>query len=146
MRDLESISTALTAAETGHLVIAAMHTSSAAVTIDRIIDVFPTDQQNQVRNQLADSLLAIFSQRLVPRADGKGRTLVYEKLVNSHRIQNAIREDRSQMIKAQTTGTHADFSSIEAGLAQLVKRGTITYDVGRKFAQNPNIFDLMTRK
>ncbi len=145
-RDLESISTALTAAETGHLVIAAMHTSSAAATIDRIIDVFPADQQNQVRNQLADSLLVIFSQRLVPRADGKGRILVYEKLVNSYRIANAIREERVHLIKTQTSGSHEDFSSIETGLAQLVNRGIITYDEGRKFAQDPKSYDLMTRK
>jgi twitching motility protein PilT len=146
MRDLESVSTALTAAETGHLVIAAMHTSSATVTIDRIIDIFPADQQNQVRNQLADSLLVIFSQRLVPRADGKGRVLAYEKLVNSYRIQNAIREERVHLIKTHTSGSHEDFSSIESGLAPLVKRGVITYDEGRKFAQDPKAYDLLTRK
>lgn len=145
-RDLESVSTALTAAETGHLVIAAMHTSSAAITIDRIIDIFPSDQQNQVRNQLADSLLVIFSQRLVPRADGKGRTLAYERLVNSYRIQNAIREERVHLIKTQTSGSHEDFSSIETGLTQLVRRGIITFDEGRKFAQDPKIFALLNKR
>ncbi len=145
-RDLESVSTALTAAETGHLVIAAMHTSSATVTIDRIIDIFPPDQQNQVRNQLADSLLVIFSQRLVPRADGKGRILAYEKLVNSYRIQNAIREERVHLIKTQTSGSQEDFSSIETALTQLVTRRTITYEEGRKYAQDPKIFDLLNRR
>ena len=99
MRDLESISTALTAAETGHLVLATLHTLSALATVHRIIDVFPSHQQNQVRHQLADALLLILSQRLVPRADGKGRILAYEKLTNSYRV--AI-EEGSNIIRIGT--------------------------------------------
>jgi twitching motility protein PilT len=146
MRDLESISTALTAAETGHLVLATLHTLNATSTIDRVIDVFPGDQQNQVRHQLADSLLVILSQRLVPRADGSGRILALEKLVNSYRIQNAIREKRVHLTKAQSSGGHEDFSPMERSLAGLCHRGLITIEEGRKYAEDPKAFDFLMKK
>jgi twitching motility protein PilT len=146
MRDLESISTALTSAETGHLVLATLHTLNATGTIDRIIDVFPGDQQNQVRHQLADSLLVVFSQRLVPRADGEGRVLAFERLANSHRVQNAMRERRVHMIRSQSSGGNEDFSPMEDSLAQLFRRGLITLEDGRKFAEDPKSYDMMAKK
>jgi twitching motility protein PilT len=146
MRDFESISTALTAAETGHLVLATLHTLNATSTIDRIIDVFPGDQQNQVRHQLADSLLVVLSQRLVPRADGEGRILAFERLSNSHRIQNAVREGRVHLIRSQSSGGTEDFSPMELSLAQLFRRGLITLEEGRKFAEDPKSYDMMVQK
>jgi twitching motility protein PilT len=146
MRDLESISTALTAAETGHLVLATLHTLNAPSTIDRIIDVFPGDQQNQVRHQLADSLLVILSQRLVPLADGSGRILALEKLANSYRIQNAIRDKRVHLIKTQSSGAQEDFSPMEHSLAGLCRKGLIAPEEGRKYAEDPKTFDLLMKK
>jgi twitching motility protein PilT len=146
MRDLESISTALTAAETGHLVLATLHTLNATSTIDRIIDVFPGDQQNQVRHQLADSLLVILSQRLVPLADGSGRILALEKLVNSYRIQNAIRDKRVHFIKTQSSGAQEDFAPMEQSLAGLCSKGLISVEEGRKYAEDPKIYDLLMKK
>jgi twitching motility protein PilT len=145
MRDLESISTALTAAETGHLVLATLHTMSATSTIDRVIDVFPGDQQNQVRHQLADSLLLILSQRLIPLADGSGRVLAFEKLANSYRIQNAIRDKRTHLIKSQSSGAHEDFTSMETSLAKLFLTGRITREEGRKYAEDPKAYDILTK-
>src|SRR5512138_69172 len=132
MRDLESISTALTAAETGHLVFATLHTLSAVSTIDRIIDAFPTGSQNQVRSQLAGSLLLIFSQRLVPRADGAGRVLAFEKLANSYRVQNTIRENRTYILRSQSAVASDDYTSIDYNLAALVKKGLVSFEEGLK--------------
>jgi twitching motility protein PilT len=146
MRDLESISTALTAAETGHLVLATLHTLNATSTIDRIIDVFPGDQQNQVRHQLADSLLIILSQRLIPLASGSGRILALEKLANSYRIQNSIRDKRVHLIKAQSAGGQEDFAPMEQSLAGLCRKGLITAEEGRKYAEDPKIYDLLIKK
>jgi twitching motility protein PilT len=146
IRDLESISTALTAAETGHLVLATLHTMSATSTIDRAIDVFPGDQQNQVRHQLADSLVLILSQRLIPLADGSGRVLAYEKLLNSYRIQNSIRDKRVHLIKSQSSGAHEDFMSMEVSLAKLVRTGRISREEGRKYAEDQKAYDLLTKK
>ncbi len=146
MRDLESISTALTAAETGHLVLATLHTLNATSTIDRIIDVFPGDQQNQVRHQLADTLLMIISQRLIPKADRSGRTLAHEKLTNSYRIQAAIRDKRVHMVRSQYMGSQDDFMPMEVNLAYLCRRGVISFEEGRKFAEDPKVFDLIIKK
>ena len=146
MRDLESISTALTAAETGHLVLATLHTLNATSTIDRIIDVFPGDQQNQVRHQLADTLLMIISQRLVPKADRSGRILAHEKLVNSYRIQGSIRDKRVHMVRTQYMGSQDDFVPMEVNLARLAQRGIITFEEGRKFSEDPKVFDLIAKK
>ncbi len=98
LRDLETISMAITAAETGHLVFGTLHTRTAAKTIDRIIDVFPSNQQNQIRTQLADALRGVISQQLVPRADGKGRALAYEILVANAALANLIREAKTFQI------------------------------------------------
>ncbi len=146
MRDLESISTALTAAETGHLVMATLHTLSAIATIDRIIDVFPSGSQNQVRSQMAGSLLLIFSQRLVPRADGAGRILAFEKLANSYRVQNAIRENRTYLLKGQAAVASDDYTSIDFNLAALVKKGLIRYEEGFKYADDPKTYEMLAKK
>ncbi len=146
IRDLESISTALTAAETGHLVLATLHTLSAVATIDRIIDVFPSGQQNQVRSQLAGALLLVFSQRLVPRADGAGRVVAYEKLVNSYRVQNAIRENRAYMLRSQASSSGDDYSSIEFKLADLARKGVITREEGLRYAEDPKLFESLTAR
>ncbi len=146
IRDLESISTALTAAETGHLVLATLHTLSAVATIDRIIDVFPSGQQNQVRSQLAGALLLVFSQRLVPRADGAGRVVAYEKLVNSYRVQNAIRENRAYMLRSQASTSGDDYLSIEFKLADLARKGVITREEGLRYAEDPKVFESLTAK
>jgi twitching motility protein PilT len=146
MRDLESISTALTAAETGHLVLGTLHTNNAVATIDRIIDVFPSGQQNQVRSQLSGSLLLIFSQRLIPRGDGAGRILAYEKLINSYRVQNAIRENRTFLLRSQSAMMSEDYSSIDFRLAELVKKGLVTYDEGLKWVDDQKVFETMHQK
>lgn len=108
MRDLETISLALTAAETGHLVLGTLHTGSAARTLDRILDVFPVDQRDQIRIMVSESLRGIISQQLVPRADGRGRALAIEMLVNTAAIANSIREGKTFMIPG----------SIQTGKAQ----------------------------
>jgi twitching motility protein PilT len=146
IRDLESISTALTAAETGHLVLATLHTLSAVATIDRLIDVFPSAQQNQVRSQLAAALLLVFSQRLVPRADGAGRVVAYEKLVNSYRVQNAIRENRAYMLRSQGVASGDDYSSIEYKLAELVRRGIVSREEALRYAEDQKVFETLLGK
>lgn len=146
MRDLESIAIALTAAETGHLVLATLHTQSALGTIDRIIDVFPAGQQNQVRSQLANSLIMIFSQRLINRADGAGRILAYEKLSNSYRVQNSIRESRAHMLKSQATLAAEDYIPMEFSLAELVRRGAVKYNEALKFAEDQKLFEKLAKK
>jgi len=99
MRDLETISLALTAAETGHLVIATLHTSSATSTLDRIMDVFPVEQREQIRMMLAESLRGVFCQQLIPKADGSGRAIAYELMLNNPAIANCIREGKTYMLR-----------------------------------------------
>jgi twitching motility protein PilT len=127
MRDMETIGTALTAAETGHLVYATLHTQDAPQTIDRIIDVFPSDQQGQVRMQLAVGLQGIVTQTLVPTADGQGRTVAAEVLVPTAGVRNLIREGKIHQIYSliQTGGSHG-MQTMDASLAGLVRAGTIT--------------------
>jgi twitching motility protein PilT len=127
MRDMETIGTALTAAETGHLVYATLHTQDAPQTIDRIIDVFPSDQQGQVRMQLAVGLQGIVTQTLLPTADGQGRTVAAEVLVPTPGVRNLIREGKIHQIYSliQTGGAHG-MQTMDASLAGLVRAGTIT--------------------
>ncbi len=146
MRDLESTSTALTAAETGHLVLATLHTLNAFGTIDRIIDVFPSNQQNQIRHQLADSLLLILSQRLVPRLHGPGRILSYEKLSHSYRVQKAIREKRAHLFKSQSAVSTEDYSPLEQSLADLYHRQLIKYEEGLRFAEDQKLYEHLAKK
>ena len=123
MRDLETISTALTAAETGHLVFATLHTQSTAQTVDRIIDVFPPEQQGQVRTQLSIALQGIVTQQLLPTADGTGRVVATEVLVPTPAIRNLIREGKTHQIYAavQTSGA-VGMQTMDADLARLVAR------------------------
>jgi twitching motility protein PilT len=127
MRDLETIATALTAAETGHLVFATLHTQSTAQTVDRIIDVFPSEQQSQVRTQLSIALQGIVTQQLLPTADGTGRIVACEVLVPTPAIRNLIREGKTHQIYAavQTSGA-VGMQTMDADLARLVRAGTIT--------------------
>ena len=130
MRDLETIEVALTAAETGHLVMATLHTSDAAQTIDRIIDVFPPHQQQQVRVQLASALQGVVCQQLVRTADGNGRVVATEILVATPAIRNLIREGKThQIYSAMQAGARHGMATMDQHLAELVRKGTITYDV-----------------
>jgi twitching motility protein PilT len=127
MRDLETIATALTAAETGHLVFATLHTQSAPSTIDRIIDVFPAAQQEQVRMQLANTLQGIVTQTLMPKADGQGRVCALEILFLDDAIRNLIRQGKiEQVYSYMQTGTRRGMQTMEQSLLDLVQRGLIT--------------------
>ncbi len=127
LRDLETISIALTAAETGHLVFATLHTQDAPQTIDRIIDVFPPHQQGQVRTQLASTLQGVICQTLVARADGRGRAVATEVLVTTPAISNLIREGKThQIISMMQSGRAVGMHTMDQHLADLVKAGTIT--------------------
>jgi twitching motility protein PilT len=131
MRDLETISVALTAAETGHLVFATLHTSDAAQTVDRIIDVFPPYQQQQVRQQLAGSLQGVVSQTLCKAADGRGRVVATEVLQATAGVRNLIRENKShQIYSAMQSGAQHGMHTMDQSLADLVKARKITYETG----------------
>ena len=138
MRDLETISTALTAAETGHLVFATLHTQSTAQTVDRIIDVFPPQQQGQVRTQLSIALQGIVTQQLLPTADGMGRVVATEVLVPTPAIRNLIREGKTHQIYAavQTSGA-VGMQTMDADLARLVRAGKITRSLAEQRASVP---------
>ncbi len=140
MRDLETISSALTAAETGHLVIATLHTNDAIQSVDRIIDVFPANQQQQVRIQLALSMLAIVSQRLLPRANGKGRVLACEILRNNSAVGNLIREAKThQIYSIMETHTKDGMITLDTSIKQLYLRGIVSYDVAINNVRNPQV-------
>ena len=127
MRDLETIATAMTAAETGHLVMATLHASTAIQTVERIIDVFPPHQQSQIRVQLANTILGIFSQQLVPKADGSGRVLAAEVLVANPAVRNLIRENKThQLNSVMQTGASQGMVTMEKALSIYVERGIIT--------------------
>ncbi len=138
MRDLETISTALTAAETGHLVFATLHTQDTAQTIDRIIDVFPSHQQGQVRVQLSVALQGIMTQQLLPTADGLGRVVACEVLVPSPAIRNLIREGKThQIYSALQTGSAHGMQTMDAALAGLVRQGKITQKLAEARSSTP---------
>jgi twitching motility protein PilT len=127
MRDLETISTALTAAETGHLVFATLHTQDAPQTVDRIIDVFPVNQQDQIRVQLAASLEGVVTQQLVLKADGSGRVVCCEVMIGTSAIRNLIRASKThQIYSLMQTGASYGMQTMDQGLASLVKQGIIT--------------------
>jgi twitching motility protein PilT len=141
MRDLETISTALTAAETGHLIFATLHTNDSAQTIDRIIDVFPAHQQGQIRTQLANVLLAVVSQRLLPRVDG-GRIPAVEIMVKNHAVENLIRENKSyQLDNVIETSSDQEMITMDKSLANLVKRGIVSVDIAAAYAKDPKNFE-----
>jgi len=147
MRDLDTIATALTAAETGHLVLATLHTNSAAQTIDRIVDVFPPHQQEQVRIQLSAVLLAVFSQQLIPKSDKSGLVLATEVLIATPAIRNLIREGKTHMIPSIIqTSTNIGMQTMEMSLRDLVLKREISYDDGLRYAFNKeNFIHLMER-
>jgi twitching motility protein PilT len=138
MRDLETVSTALTAAETGHLVFATLHTQSASQTVDRVIDVFPPHQQSQVRMQLSIALQGIVTQQLLPTADGSGRVVACEVLVPTPAIRNLIREGKTHQIYStiQTSGA-TGMQTMDSHLAQLVHQGKITRALAEQRALVP---------
>jgi twitching motility protein PilT len=130
MRDLETISTALTAAETGHLVFATLHTQDAASTVDRVIDVFPAGQQGQIRTQLAGTLEGVVAQTLLPTADGQGRAAAVEILCPDDAVRNLIRQAKiEQVYSIMQTGGKKGMQTMEQALAELVLRGIITEDI-----------------
>ena len=137
MRGVETISAAVTAAETGHLVFSTLHTNNAAQTIDRIIDSFPGDQQDQIRLQLSGSLIGVFSQRLIPRISG-GRVPAYELLLNNNAVSNLIREGRTHEINiVLETSTDDGMIDMNHSIAKLVRDGEITAEDGIKYTLNP---------
>lgn len=137
MRDTETIATAITAAETGHLVFASLHTNSASQTIDRIIDGFPSSQQNQVRAQLANTLVGVVSQRLIPRVQG-GRIPAVEVMVTNHAIRTLVRENKSHQINLVIeTSAEEGMLTLNRSLADLVKRNEINFTNAELYSLNP---------
>jgi len=142
LRDPESISTALTAAETGHLVLSTLHTQSAAKSINRIVDAFPSDQQNQVRTQLGDTLRGIITQTLLPRAQSEGRVIATEVLVNTPAIANLIREGEiSQIYSMLQAGGSIGMHTLDQDLQRLVADGSISLALAKEIAEDPRTFD-----
>jgi twitching motility protein PilT len=145
MRDLETIASAITIAETGHLVFATLHTNSAAQSIDRMIDVFPPHQQPQIRSQLSNILMAIVSQRLIP-AIGGGRIAAAEILIATPAVRNIIREGKTHQLEAVIqTGSEFGMQSMDKTLVQLVHNGSISYDDARQFAVDIEELDRLMR-
>jgi twitching motility protein PilT len=145
MRDLETISAAITIAETGHLVFATLHTNSAAQSIDRMIDVFPPHQQPQIRSQLSNILMAICSQRLVP-AIGGGRVAAAEILTVTSAVRNIIREGKSHQLDAVIqTGAEHGMQSMDRTLVSLIRSGSITHDEAKTFAVDLEEFERLMR-
>jgi twitching motility protein PilT len=141
MRDLETISTTLTAAETGHLVLATLHTPDAPQTIERIIDVFPPYQQQQVKLQLADCLQGVVSQLLLPHASGKGRVLATEVMIGTAGVRNLIREQEIEQIPTlMQTGSQYGMKTMDRSLKELMQRGVITLDTALSKVKNPEEF------
>src|SRR5688572_1792793 len=139
MRDMETIGTALTAAETGHLVFATLHTQDAPQTVDRIIDVFPATQQGQVRMQLAVGLQGIVTQTLLPTADGQGRCIAAEVLVPTPGVRNLIREGKTHQIYSLIqTGANHGMQTMDASLSMLVRQGQITMSTAESRSSNPS--------
>lgn len=141
MRGRDTIATAVTAAETGHLVLSTLHTNSAAQSVDRIIDTFPGDQQDQIRTQLASSLLGILSQRLIPSISG-GLVPAFELLLNTNAVANLIRERRTHEIDVLIeTGSQEGMIDLDRYLAELVRSGKVAKDVAYSFARRKGLFE-----
>ncbi len=139
MRDTETMATALTAAETGHLVFATLHTQDAPQTIDRIIDVFPPHQQEQIRVQLSTTLMGVCTQQLLPTADGRGRVVACELLIPTPAVRNLIREGKvHQIYSVMQTGTQFGMQTMDAALADLVRRGTISRELAVRRSSTPD--------
>lgn len=145
MRDLETIASAITIAETGHLVFATLHTNSAAQSIDRMVDVFPPHQQPQIRAQLSNILMAVCSQRLVPSIGG-GRIAAAEILIATPAVRNIIREGKTHQLDAVIqTGAEFGMQSMDKQLVQLIHAGTVSYDEARTFAIDTEELDRLMR-
>jgi twitching motility protein PilT len=143
MRDLETISLALTAAETGHLVLATLHTSSAAKTIDRIIDIFPATQKTQVRSMLAESLEAVIAQKLLTRRGGVGRVVACEVMLANTAIRNLIREDKIYQIPSVIqSGGKEGMQSLDQDLMRLLHKGMLDRETCHAIADNPKLFEV----
>ena len=139
MRDLETISATLTLAETGHLVFATLHTNDTAQAIDRIVDVFPPQQQRQVQIQLSQTLAAVIHQRLLPRADGAGRVAVFEVMLGTPAVHNLIRDGKSNQLRnVLATGAAQGMRTLEADLRRLQQAGTISREVAVAESLHPN--------
>jgi twitching motility protein PilT len=137
MRDLETISLAVTAAETGHLVFGTLHTQDAPQTVDRVIDVFPPHQQHQIRAQLANALQGIITQTLIPRRDGSGRIVACEVLIPTPGVRNLIREAKNhQIYSAMQTGGKFGMQTMDAALVDLVRRRFISREEAEKRSSN----------
>ncbi|MEI7838405.1 MAG: type IV pilus twitching motility protein PilT [bacterium] len=146
MRDLETIANAITVAETGHLVLATLHTNGASQSVDRMIDVFPPHQQPQVRSQLSNTLMAIVSQRLVPSVGG-GRIPAVEIMIATPAVRNLIREGKSSQLEAIIqTGSEFGMQSMDKTLVNLVHRGEISYDEARNYAVDLGELDRLMRE
>jgi len=141
MRDLETIALALTAAETGHLVLSTLHTGSAVKAIDRIIDMYPEGQKTQIRSMMSESLEAVISQKLIPTKDGKGRIPACEVLISSTAVRNLVREDRIYQIPSliQAGGTDG-MQTLDQDLQRLVSQGLVERSVAQVIADNPKLF------
>ena len=141
MRDLETIRLALTAAETGHLVFGTVHTSSAAKTIDRVVDVFPAEEKEMVRAMLSESLVAIISQTLLRRKDEGGRVAAHEIMIATPAIRNLIRENKiAQMYSTIQTGSNVGMQTLDQNLTELIRRNVISAPVARSAAKVPENF------
>jgi twitching motility protein PilT len=146
MRDLETIASAITVAETGHLVLATLHTNSAAQSIDRMIDVFPPHQQQQIRIQLAGVLQGIISQRLIPMVGG-GRIAAAEIMVVNSAVRNLIRESKTHQLDAVIqTGADQGMQSMDRVLVDLIHQGKISYEEARNYAVDMQEFERLMRK
>ena len=141
LRDLETIRLALTAAETGHLVFGTLHTSSAAKTIDRIVDVFPAAEKDMVRSMLSESLRAVISQTLLKTKDGQSRVAAHEIMIGTPAIRNLIRESKiAQMYSAIQTGQNVGMQTLDQNLTELVKRNVVSVAEARAKAANKDTF------
>jgi twitching motility protein PilT len=147
MRDLETISLAITAAETGHLVFATLHTTDAPQTIDRVIDVFPPEQQNQIRMQLSVTILAVISQALIPRCDAEGRIAAFEVMIATPAVRTLVREGKTHQIYSdiQSGGEHG-MISLDQSLISLVKKRSITYEEALARSSNPRDFEQLASR
>lgn len=146
LRDLDTISTAMTAAETGHLILATLHTNDTSQTIDRIVDVFPAHQQNQVRSQLASVLLGVVSQRLIPKVGG-GRVPAMEIMMNNHAVENLIRENKAYQIDSVIeTSLREGMVSLDKSLADLIQRGLVTLDDALVYTKNEEYLRMLIGK
>lgn len=146
MRDLETISAVLTAAETGHLVFATLHTNDVTQTVDRIVDVFPPHQQSQIRLQLAACLLGVVSQRLLPRADGRGRVAAFEVMLATSAIRALVRDGKThQLMNIVSTGSSQGMLTLDRSLAQLVEEGLVSHEEAGKYMDNPRMIGMVDR-